>query len=130
FGPTEACILDVLYTADGTVSPALGTRGGHAGGLLQALKRSASGELVPLPPCGGVRLVPGETVISIASGGGGYGPPLERDPDRVKRDVDEGWITPARAREIYGVIFDPVGNVDLAATRAQRERRATDKVRC
>ncbi|HZF34634.1 MAG TPA: hydantoinase B/oxoprolinase family protein, partial [Candidatus Angelobacter sp.] len=27
FGPTEACNLDVLYTADGMVSPALGARG-------------------------------------------------------------------------------------------------------
>jgi N-methylhydantoinase B len=114
----------VLYTADGTVSPALGTRGGHAGGLLQAMKRLVSGELVSLPACGGVRLAPGETVVSVASGGGGYGSPLDRDPARVKADVDEGWITRGRARDIYGVTFDSSGNVDPAATQALRERLA------
>lgn len=130
FGPTEACTLDVLYTADGMVSPALGARGGHAGGLLQAMKRTASGELVSLPACGGVRLAPGETVVSIASGGGGYGSPLERGPDRVKVDVDEGWITLERARDIYGVTFDSSGNVDVAATRVQRERLSLVATSC
>jgi len=130
FGPTEACNLDVLYTADGMVSPALGARGGHAGGLLQAMKRTASGELMSLPACGGVRLAPGETVVSVASGGGGYGSPLERDPDRVKVDVDEGWITPERARDIYGVTFDSPGTVDIAATRVRRERLASAATAC
>lgn len=126
FGPTEGCDMDVLYTADGTVSPALGARGGQPGGLLAALKRTASGELETLAPCGGVRLVPGETVVSIASGGGGYGSPLERDPDRVKRDMDEGWITLARAGAVYGVAFDAAGGVDKAATLALRRRLASN----
>ena len=39
----------------------------------------------------------------MSSGGGGYGPPRERDPDRVRRDVAEGWISPERARDVYGV---------------------------
>jgi N-methylhydantoinase B/oxoprolinase/acetone carboxylase alpha subunit len=123
FGPIEGCTLDVLYTADGTVSPALGACGGEAGGLLQALKRKGSGELVPLPACGGVRLVPGETVISIASGGGGYGSPLEREPQRVKHDVDEGWITPGRAKAVYGVTLDAAGNLDINTTLAERQGR-------
>jgi N-methylhydantoinase B len=126
FGPTAGCEMDVLYTADGTVSPALGARGGQPGGLLAALKRTASGELETLAPCGGVRLVPGETVVSIASGGGGYGSPLERDPDRVKRDMDEGWITLARAGAVYGVAFDAAGGVDKAATLALRKRLASN----
>jgi N-methylhydantoinase B len=101
FGPTEGCEMDVLYTADGTVSPALGARGGQPGGLLATSKRTASGELETLAPCGGVRLVPGETVVSIAAGGGGYGSPLERDPDRVKRDMTKAglrWRGPRRLR--------------------------------
>ena len=125
FGPTDGCVLDVLYTADGTVSPALGARGGQPGSLLVALKRTISGELEPLAPCGGVRLSPGETVISIASGGGGYGSPLERDPHRVKRDMDEGWITSARAADVYGVAFDAAGRIDQGATLALRRRLAS-----
>jgi N-methylhydantoinase B len=123
FGPIDGCTLDVLYTADGTVSPALGARGGQPGGLVRALKRMASGELVALPACGGVRLVPGETVISVASGGGGYGSPLEREPARVKHDVDEGWITRDRAKACYGVALDAAGNLDLKSTLAERQGR-------
>ena len=65
-------------------------------------------------------MAPGETVVSISSGGGGYGSPLERDPARVKHDLDEGWISPGRAREIYGLVLGADGSVDLAATAKQR----------
>ena len=122
FGPTDGCTLDVLYTADGMVSPARGVRGGEPGSLLTAWKRRLSGDLEPLAPCGGVRLKPGETVISVASGGGGYGSPLERDPHRVKHDMDEGWITSLRASDVYGVAFDATGAIDRKATIALRER--------
>lgn len=123
FGPIDDCTLDVLYTADGTVSPARGARGGLPGGRVKAMKRTLAGILKRLPACGGVRLAPGETVVSIASGGGGYGSPLERDPFRVAHDVNEGWITAERARKVYGVVFGPNGGVDVAATTACRKRR-------
>jgi N-methylhydantoinase B len=61
--------------------------------------------------------------------GGGWGDPLERDPERVKRDVRDGYITAAAAREQYGVVVlgdpdtDPEGlEVDLEATAALRSR--------
>ncbi|MSP82468.1 MAG: hydantoinase B/oxoprolinase family protein [Alphaproteobacteria bacterium] len=120
FGPIEGSAIAVHFTADGTVSPALGARGGGSGGLVQAHKRTAAGDLLPLPACGGVRLESGETVVSIASGGGGYGSALARDPARVKHDVDEGWITAARARDVYGVVLDDAGALDLPATLARR----------
>lgn len=122
FGPVAGCTLDVLYTADGTVTPARGARGGLPGGRVKAMKRTLAGTLKRLPACGGVRLAPGETVVSIASGGGGYGSPLERDPCRVAHDVNEGWITAERARKVYGVVFGPDGGVDVAATAACRKR--------
>jgi N-methylhydantoinase B len=50
-----------------------------------------------------VVLEPGETIVSMSSGGGGYGLPRERDPERVRLDVAEGWISPGRARDVYGV---------------------------
>ncbi len=37
-------------------------------------------------------------------GGGGYGHPLLRDPERVRQDVVEGYVTPETAREEYGVV--------------------------
>jgi len=43
-------------------------------------------------------------VISVRTcGGGGYGAPEERDPERVLRDVLQGKVSPERARDIYKV---------------------------
>ncbi|MBA7671088.1 hypothetical protein ES703_79239 [subsurface metagenome] len=41
------------------------------------------------------------------AGGGGWGDPLARDSELVRRDVVEGLITLERAREAYGVVIDP-----------------------
>ncbi len=45
---------------------------------------------------------PGDTISYRTCGGGGYGPPDERDRERVARDVREGKVSAARAREVYG----------------------------
>jgi N-methylhydantoinase B len=38
--------------------------------------------------------------------GGGYGDPLERDPERVLRDVEDGIVSRQEARDVYGVAID------------------------
>jgi N-methylhydantoinase B len=43
----------------------------------------------------------GDVVSYRTCGGGGYGPPEERDPRHVARDVREGKVSVARAREVY-----------------------------
>src|SRR5581483_10916660 len=50
-----------------------------------------------------VELEPGDVISVRTCGGGGYGPPRERDPEAVRRDVREGKVSAARAREVYGV---------------------------
>jgi N-methylhydantoinase B len=62
---------------------------------------------------------PGDTISYRTCGGGGYGPPSERDPQRVLRDVREGKVSADRAREVYGVVVDGA-QVDEAATVALR----------
>jgi N-methylhydantoinase B len=51
-------------------------------------------------------LVPGDVVVYTWQGGGGYGDPLEREPELVRRDVELGFITSERARQVYGVPGD------------------------
>jgi N-methylhydantoinase B len=46
----------------------------------------------------------GDVVEVWSAGGGGYGDPLDRAPERVLADVQSGIISPARAKEVYGVI--------------------------
>ncbi|MCA8897036.1 MAG: hypothetical protein KDA48_17385, partial [Amphiplicatus sp.] len=62
----------------------------------------------------------GERVLATSCGGGGYGSPLERDPERVRKDVAEGWISRDRAEAIYGVVINEDGEIAEAATRARR----------
>jgi N-methylhydantoinase B len=76
--------------------------------------------MTPLDLCGSVVVEAGERLVSVSTGGGGYGPPHEREPERVAEDVREGWITPAHAAEVYRVAVDEAGVVDEAATRALR----------
>ena len=74
----------------------------------------------PLPPSGKVTVAAGEMIVSVCTGGGGYGSPLEREPERVREDVAEGWISRERARDVYGVVVTEDGDVDAGATAALR----------
>jgi N-methylhydantoinase B/oxoprolinase/acetone carboxylase alpha subunit len=119
YGPV-GCAIEALWSADGSANPALGARGGGAGGTAQQQKRQRDGTLVELNPWDHVTLESGETLVSVSCGGGGYGSPLDRDPVRVVRDISEGWITSGRAESVYGVVLDERGHVDSAATETRR----------
>ena len=60
-------------------------------------------------------LVPGDVISVRTCGGGGYGPPGERDPGLVLRDVLEGKVDAERARSVYRVAIDD-RRIDEAAT--------------
>jgi N-methylhydantoinase B len=59
-------------------------------------------------------------VISISCSGGGYGPATERDPERVRADVAEGWVSRERARITYGVVLRDDGSIDEVKTETAR----------
>lgn len=70
---------------------------------------------------------PGATWRYLTNGGGGWGDPLDRDPERVKRDVRDGYLTIAAAEREFGVVitgdphWDPEGlRVDESATETRR----------
>ena len=61
--------------------------------------------------------------VTSSPGGGGYGDPLKRDPERVLRDRRDEIISEAAMREVYGVAAAPDGRtVDAAATASLRKR--------
>jgi N-methylhydantoinase B len=72
----------------------------------------------------GVPIGTGDIVVMQSAGGGGYGDPLVRDPERVREDVLAGYVSPARAVSGYGVVLTPDGAVDASATLAARGRLA------
>ncbi len=75
-----------------------------------------------------VPIGPGDMFTRPSAGGGGYGDPLERDPDRVCEDVTDGYVSIERALKDYGVVVREIDadlaeyEVDLEATDAARER--------
>jgi N-methylhydantoinase B len=65
----------------------------------------------------------GDIIELRAMGGPGYGDPLARDPARVARDVRDGYVSAAAARDVYGVVLDEGGEIDASATAALRKER-------
>lgn len=70
----------------------------------------------------GVYPLMGDDVLYVRwNGGGGYGDPLDRDPEAVRRDTLSGVVSAEAASDVYGVILEN-GAIDSAATTAQRDR--------
>ena len=69
----------------------------------------------------GVFPLKGEDALYVRSdGGGGFGDPLEREPARVKTDIEAGMVSEGVAASVYGVVM-AAGAVDEEATSARRE---------
>lgn len=119
FGPV-GCDIDIGYVSDGTDNAPKGVRGGLNGAPARQFRLTRNGEQEKLPGCAQVRILQGERVRSFSCGGGGYGAPERRNPAQVAKDVREGWISAARAREIYRVAVNDSGELDEAATSALR----------
>jgi len=121
YGPID-CTIELNYASDGCVNPAQGARGGMQGGVAKQYRRDISGNLEKLDPVGPIILKPGETVLSMSTGGGGYGLPIERETNSVKEDIIDGIITQERAKEIYGVVLDANLEIDVNATKSLRTK--------
>jgi N-methylhydantoinase B len=92
-----------------------GTNGGGWGdkGSVRAFDLK-TGREHDMPQYGVLRLDPCRIVIE-ASAGGGWGDPMQRDPDAVLRDVRDGIISSDTAREVYGVEISACGRA-IAST--------------
>jgi N-methylhydantoinase B len=62
----------------------------------------------------------GDTFIVVGPAGGGYGDPMQREPQRVLNDVLDGFVTREQARADYGVVIRNDLTIDQAATAALR----------
>lgn len=60
--------------------------------------------------------------FAVRGGGGGYGDPLDRDPEIVEKDIKDGLCSIDMAIDIFGVVVEPgSSSVDKAATEKRRE---------
>ncbi|MFZ5823928.1 MAG: hydantoinase B/oxoprolinase family protein [Bacillota bacterium] len=103
-----------------------GLVGGHDGAPGRFYLERASGEVRELGSReSGVLLGPEDLIRVCTPGAGGYGSPLERDPQLVLRDLQEGKISERAVLEGYGVVLTANGEqVDQAATEQLRLSRS------
>jgi N-methylhydantoinase B len=103
-------------------APHWGIDGGKEGLRNYSVVRPQGGKEYEILKTSGRLLEAGCRVIATAGGGGGYGNPRQRDIEKVRRDVIDGYVSIERAREDYGVIIDPQTlKVDEAATKRLRQ---------
>ena len=125
----EEASLSVL--ADHAIIPPFGVAGGRSGAL-NSFMVLRDGEVISPSPIagkvGGFKLRKGDIVRVETAGGGGYGDPLDREPARVARDVQLGYLRADDAVTRYGVAFDSLGEVDIPATSEARARMRTARL--
>jgi N-methylhydantoinase B len=63
----------------------------------------------------------GDVFERVACGGGGFGDPLERDPEKVLADVRKGLVSLGSAEEIYGVVLEE-GFRSVSRERTEKKR--------
>ena len=64
-----------MTNSDGHETPPRGVHGGFDGAVARAYRRRANGEVEELPGYHRIRLLDGESIVSVSCGGGGYGVP-------------------------------------------------------
>ncbi len=117
--------MTVVLVCDAQHNPPKGVRGGRDGIVAETYRINSDGTQTKLPNIVEVEVEPGEWIRGVENSGGGYGSPLERDPQRVLHDVLENWETVDRARDAYGVVLTGSAEaenlaVDIAATENLR----------
>ena len=103
-----------------------GFDGGKSGATLKLETRDPDTEttIKRLPPKVVMQYAaPSEAIYVRTPGGGGYGNPLERDPESVREDVLEGYVSLKGAMADYGVVINPENvEIEYAATEKMRKK--------
>jgi len=114
---------DVFLLGERGKYPPFGVNGGLPAALNRFVWQTGGGEASPplASKITDVRIASGGRVRLETPGGGGFGPPAVRAPDKVARDVRLGYVSREAARTLYNVVVTEAGEVDAAATAALRQ---------
>jgi N-methylhydantoinase B len=92
--------------------------GGGSAALNRFVYETDDGETTPplVSKVTDIKIRRGQKVRLETPGGGGFGDPVTRDPQRVVRDVRLGYVSREIARQTYKVALKDDGSLDAAAT--------------
>jgi N-methylhydantoinase B len=122
--------VEILSNADRSLMNTYGVNGGRPGGKygISVTQPDAEEDLLP-GLADEVAVKQGSVIRIVTTGGGGWGDPLEREPDEVRWDVIRGIVSRQSAIADYGVVLgegdDP--RVDPQATRELRARMRAER---
>lgn len=117
---------DVALLGERGKAPPFGVAGGGPAAMNRFYWQTGEGEESPpmVSKITDLHLPAGRRVRLESPGGGGWGDPLTRPVERVKRDVELGFVSAASAERDYGVILNKEGEIDIAATETRRKEHA------
>ena len=117
--------VDVVYDSDGQRNPPFGVGGatpGAGGGTYVEDRETGRRRFLGAEVHD--RVLPGERWVSVSTGGGGHGNPLDRPVEQVRRDVRDGLYGAARAREVYGVVLGEGPDPEVREQASEEARGA------
>jgi N-methylhydantoinase B len=115
--------LVITTSLERSTCPPWGLFGGLPGGAPVVTLEYPDGRVEQFNKATGKPVPKGSFLTVGTAGGGGYGPPTEREPERVLRDVQAGIVSVGQAREVYRVAIVAEGvdaRLDVDATAALR----------
>ena len=115
---------DVFLIGERGKYPPFGVNGGKPAALNRFVYETDAGEATPplVSKVTDIKIRRGQRVRLETPGGGGFGDPAAREPERVARDVRLGYVSREAARRDYKVMLHDDGSVDAGATAKARAR--------
>ena len=111
---------------DRSVTPAWGLFGGADAQGPEAQVIENGREVPGRLKVNGLRVKEGATLRIATGGGGGFGSPLDREPEAVLDDVLDGYVSREKAEDTYGVVISETGTLDVQRTAELRNTLRDD----
>ncbi|MBW8012742.1 MAG: hydantoinase B/oxoprolinase family protein [Chloroflexi bacterium] len=106
---------------DGVIHPPYGLFGGQPGTVNRPVINEGRDSQINMPSKGLFKLGVEDTYTLYSSGGGGWGDPLNRDPEKIREDVRNELVSVEKAKSVYGVALSKNLEIDPEATQKLRK---------